>query len=153
MQNVKGRVKEDVDIVIDKNETRVVNGTSTLNIVDDYAITSLKSIDLIASDHLSTTTISGIMSYKSGGKLNMKSANDMTIKAETTFTGTSTGVGTLTFSGTGSEVTAKIVVEQILLLQHMFILNLILVQMLLHKATHWRQWHRRYVWQILKHQT
>jgi hypothetical protein len=39
------------------------------------------------------------MSYKSGGKLNMKSANDMIIKAET--------VGTLTFSGTGSEVTAK----------------------------------------------
>jgi hypothetical protein len=96
-----------VDIVIDKNETRIVNGTSTLNIVDDYAITSLKSIDLIASDHLSTTTISGIMSYKSGGKLNMKSANDMIIKAETTFTGTSTGVGTLTFFGTGSEVTAK----------------------------------------------
>ena len=99
MNNVKGRVKEDMDIVIDKNETRIVNGTSTLNIVDDYAITSLKSIDLIASDHLSTTTISGIMSYKSGGKLNMKSANDMIIKAET--------VGTLTFSGTGSEVTAK----------------------------------------------
>jgi hypothetical protein len=68
-----------------------VNGTSTLNIVDDYAITSLKSIDLIASDHLSATTVSGIMSYKSGGKLNMKSV----------------GVGTLKFSGTGSEVTAK----------------------------------------------
>ena len=84
MNNVKGRVKEDVDIVIDKNETRVVNGTSTLNIVDDYAITSLKSIDLIASDHLSATTISGIMSYKSGGKLNMKSAALMHIKSETT---------------------------------------------------------------------
>ena len=83
MNYVKGRVKEDMDIVIDKNETRIVNGTSTLNIIDDYAITSLKSIDLIASDHLSATTISGIMSYKSGGKLNMKSANDMTIKSET----------------------------------------------------------------------
>jgi hypothetical protein len=82
MNSVKGRVKEDVDIVIDKNETRVVNGTSTLNIVDDYAITSLKSIDLIASDHLSATTVSGIMSYKSGGKLNMKSVNTMTIKSE-----------------------------------------------------------------------
>ena len=72
-----------MDIVIDKNETRIVNGTSTLNIVDDYAITSLKSIDLIASDHLSATTVSGIMSYKSGGKLNMKSANVMTINSET----------------------------------------------------------------------
>jgi len=91
MNSVKGRVKEDMDIVIDKNETRIVNGTSTLNIIDDYAITSLKSIDLIASDHLSATTVSGIMSYKSGGKLNMKSV----------------GVGTLKFSGTGSEVTAK----------------------------------------------
>ena len=85
MNNVKGRVKEDVDIVIDKNETRIVNGTSTLNIVDDYAITSLKSIDLIASDHLSATTVSGIMSYKSGGKLNMKSSNVMTIVSENNY--------------------------------------------------------------------
>ena len=85
MNNVKGRVKEDVDIVIDKNETRIVNGTSTLNIIDDYAITSLKSIDLIASDHLSATTVSGIMSYKSGGKLNMKSSNVMTIVSENNY--------------------------------------------------------------------
>ena len=74
-----------MDIVIDKNETRIVNGTSTLNIVDDYAITSLKSIDLIASDHLSATTVSGIMSYKSGGKLNMKSSNVMTIVSENNY--------------------------------------------------------------------
>ena len=85
MNSVKGRVKEDMDIVIDKNETRIVNGTSTLNIVDDYAITSLKSIDLIASDHLSATTVSGIMSYKSGGKLNMKSANVMTIDSQNNY--------------------------------------------------------------------
>tara|TARA_B100000475_G_scaffold190860_1_gene163360 strand:+ start:668 stop:2104 length:1437 start_codon:yes stop_codon:yes gene_type:complete len=84
MQNVKGRVKEDVDIVIDKNETRLVNGTSTLNVVKDYAITSLDSVDILASDHLTGTTISGIMSFKSGDKLNMKSAALMHIKSETT---------------------------------------------------------------------
>ena len=64
MQNVKGRVKEDVDIVIDKHENRVVNGKSTLNIVDEYAIKAIKSLDIIATDNEKRTNNSEIMSYK-----------------------------------------------------------------------------------------
>jgi len=102
MNSVKCRVKEDVDIVIDGKEFKTVGGSSGSLIRGDYAVTSLKSIDLLAIDHLSATTLSGIMSYISGSKLNMKSANIMTIKSETLGIGSS-----LTFSGPGSTVTAK----------------------------------------------
>ena len=102
MNSVKCRVKEDVDIVIDGKEFKTVGGSSGSLIRGDYSVTSLKSIDLLAIDHLSATTLSGIMSYISGSKLNMKSANIMTIKSETLGIGSS-----LTFSGPGSTVTAK----------------------------------------------
>ena len=44
-----------------------------------------------------STTVSGIMSYKSGDKLNMKSAATMTIKSESTTDWTSAGLVTETF--------------------------------------------------------
>jgi len=68
----------------------------------DYAVTSLKNISLLAKDQLSATTISGIMSYISGSKLNMKSVNTMTIKSELLGIGSS-----LTFSGIGSSISAS----------------------------------------------
>ena len=40
--------------------------------------------DLRINNNLSTTTLSGITTFKSGDKLNMKSATTMHIKSETT---------------------------------------------------------------------
>ena len=41
-------------------------------------------ITIVANNNISTTTLSGITSFKSGDKLNMKSATTMHIKSETT---------------------------------------------------------------------
>ena len=41
-------------------------------------------IVIVANNSLSTTTLSGITSFKAGGKLNMKSGSTMHIKSETT---------------------------------------------------------------------
>ena len=102
MNSVKCRVKEDMDIVIDGKEFKTVGGSSGSLIRGDYAVTSLKNISLLAKDQLSATTISGIMSYISGSKLNMKSVNTMTIKSELLGVGSS-----LTFSGVGSSIAAS----------------------------------------------
>jgi hypothetical protein len=109
--NVKGYVGEDVDTLIEKNESRTINGYFDGSIVGNYTITSLADVKLSAKTNMSLTTVSGIVSVKSGSTLNMKSASAMTLKTEstlattvatswtgtvgTTFTHTSTGITTL----------------------------------------------------------
>ena len=127
----RGRHGEDVDIIVGGNETRQVNGTSDLSVRSNIFATSLTgNIDLAASNNLSLSTTSGIFSAKSGTTLNIKSGEAMTIKSETTLTetvttnavrtvggtmsDTITGVGTITFAASGSEVNAS----GILLTQH-----------------------------------
>jgi len=82
--NIKGRVADDVDVVIGGSEIRAVNGNSSLSIEGDYSVDSKgpKGIIIVAKTNLSTTTVSGITSFKSGDKLNMKSAKAMHIKTE-----------------------------------------------------------------------
>ena len=94
---VKGRITGNVDTIIEKSEVRIINDTSSLSVQNaikiaatgpTYAGTLLTSgdITIVANNNLSTTTLSGITSFKSGDKLNMKSADAMVIKSEDSIT-------------------------------------------------------------------
>ena len=73
------------DRLTEKSELTIINDTSSLSVVNDIKVGSTTgSITTVAKNNLSNTTVSGIMSYKSGDKLNMKSAALMHIKSETT---------------------------------------------------------------------
>ena len=91
--DVKGRIGGNVDTLIEKSEVRIINDTSSLSVKNaikiaaigpTYPDTGLSSgdITIAAFNNLSTTTISGITTFKSGDKLNMKSAAAMDIKTE-----------------------------------------------------------------------
>ena len=82
----------------EKSELTIINDTSSLSVVNDIKIgTSEGSLTIVAKENLSTTSVSGITSFKSGDKLNMKSAAAMTIKSESTTDWTSVGLVTETF--------------------------------------------------------
>ena len=91
--HVKARITGNIDTVIDKSEVRIINDTSSLSVKNaikiaaigpTYPDTLLPSgdITIAAFNNLSTTTISGITTFKSGDKLNIKSATAMDIKTE-----------------------------------------------------------------------
>ena len=94
--SVKSRITGNVDTIIEKSEVRIINDTSSLSVQnaikiaatgptyaeEPYAISG--DITIVANNNLSTTTLSGITSFKSGDKLNLKSALTMHIKSETT---------------------------------------------------------------------
>ena len=94
--NVKGRVSGNVDTIIEKSEVRIINDTSSLSVQNAIKIAATGptyseepfgisgDITIVANNNISTTTLSGITSFKSGDKLNMKSATTMHIKSETT---------------------------------------------------------------------
>ena len=84
--NVKGYVGEDVDTLIEKNESRTINGYFDGSIVGNYTVTSLADVKISAKTNMALTTVSGIISIKSGNQLNMKSASAMTLKTETSLT-------------------------------------------------------------------
>ena len=98
--NRKTRITGFDDTVIEKSRLMVINDTDSLSVVNDIKIGSTAgSITTVAKNNLSTTTVSGITSFKSGDKLNMKSAAAMHVKSETTLT---ENVGTSKTSTTGS---------------------------------------------------
>ena len=88
-ENIKGRVAKDVDVVIGGNEIRSVSGISALSVEGFINVNSTDDIYITANTNLALSTTSGIMSFKSGDKLNMKSAKAMYIKTETTMAQTS----------------------------------------------------------------
>ena len=117
-KDVIGRIGGDTNINYEQSVTQIVGGSYLVSargkvipgsngLGTGIFLTTNSDFTVSAAGNISQSTISGIMSMKSGGTLNMKSAAAMTVNSETTFTGISTGVGTLTFSGTGSEITAK----------------------------------------------
>ena len=117
-KDVIGRIGGDTNINYEQSVTQIVGGSYLVSargkvipgsngLGTGIFLTTNSDFTVSAVGNISQSTISGIMSMKSGGTLNMKSAAAMTVNSETTFTGISTGVGTLTFSGTGSEITAK----------------------------------------------
>ena len=83
-QNVKGRVGEDVDTIIEGSETRTINGIqgSKLNVVNDIAVITLANMKLGAETNLTASTVSGIVTVSSADRLNIKSAKLMDIKTE-----------------------------------------------------------------------
>ena len=86
------------DRLTEKSELTIINDTSSLSVVNDIKIGTIEgSLTIVAKENLSTTTVSGITSFKSGDKLNMKSAAAMTIKSESTTDWTSVGLVTETF--------------------------------------------------------
>ena len=98
--NRKTRITGFDDTVIEESRLMVINDTDSLSVVNDIKIGSTAgSITTVAKNNLSTTTVSGITSFKSGDKLNMKSAAAMHVKSETTLT---ENVGTSKTSTTGS---------------------------------------------------
>ena len=81
-ENVKGRIGGDVDVVIGGNEIRSVSGISVLSVEEFINVNSSDDIYITAKTNLAVSTTSGIMSFKSGDKLNMKSAKAMHVKTE-----------------------------------------------------------------------
>ena len=92
--DVKSRITGNIDTIIEKSEVRIINDYSWLSVQNDLWIAALGptnqdgdtsgNVVITANNNLTTTTLSGITSFKSGDKLNMKSATTMHIKSETT---------------------------------------------------------------------
>ena len=99
-RGIKGRVGEDVDSLINGNETRSVGGSYDLSVAKDLSIGSLEGdIFAFASKDFQISTASGIVSMKAGDKLDIRSAKAMTIKTEANGLNiTSTGAVSETFS-------------------------------------------------------
>jgi len=116
--DVNGRIGGDVVINSEKSKWELIGGQYTLAVEGKYIpdsnptaagiyITSSSDYMLSVSDNMSSSTIYGIMSMKSGDTLNMKSASAMTINSESTLSEivatnvTRTTGGTHTHSITG----------------------------------------------------
>ena len=90
--DVKSRITGHIDTIIEKSEVRIINDTSSLSVQNDIKIAATGptnqdgnvsgNILVVANNNLSTTTLSGITTFKSGDKLNMKSATAMDVKTE-----------------------------------------------------------------------
>ena len=92
--DVKSRITGHIDTIIEKSEVRLINDTSSLSVQNAIKIVATGptyseapfgtsgDITIVANNNLSTTTLSGITSFKSGDKLNMKSATAMDVKTE-----------------------------------------------------------------------
>ena len=93
----KGTAK-DYDITIGGKETRSVGGSVDITSTDNYQITSLKSLGILAQENLTTFSVAST-SISAGTTMTVKAATNLDIKSE--------AVGTLLFSGDGSTVTAN----------------------------------------------
>jgi hypothetical protein len=101
-ESVKARVGGYYDKLINKDETRSVGGLYDLVVTKKVSIGSLTSdIFAFAETDFLISASSGIVSFKAGDKLDMRSAKAMNIKTEADGLNiTSTGAVTETFSST-----------------------------------------------------
>ena len=84
-EQVKGTVDKDYSTVIGGSETRKIQGDSLMTVGKKWVVSAKDNIGILSQEgDMSVTTKSGIMSLKSGTKLNIKSATLMHIKSETT---------------------------------------------------------------------
>ena len=98
--DVNGRIGGDVVITSEKSKWEIVGGQYTLAVegkkmasnptAAGIYITSSSDYMLSVSDSMSSSTISGIMSMKSGSTLNVKSVGTMTYATEANLVGTTT---------------------------------------------------------------
>ena len=93
----KGFVGEDFTTVIGGDEIRWNKGKFDNSVTGDWTTIVNEDVKFVAQDTMLHQTQSGIMSLKSGDKLNMKSAATMTIHSENTTDWTSAGLVTETF--------------------------------------------------------
>ena len=100
-RNVKGRIGEDCDNLINGDETRSVGGLYDLSVTKDLSMGSLQGdIFAFAEEDFQISAATGVLSFKSAGKLDMRSASAMTIKTEADGLNLiSAGAVTETFSG------------------------------------------------------
>ena len=89
----------DVDINIVGSMTTVIGKKATIFSEDDMKLITNNDLFVSASDNMTITTTSGIMSFKSGSDLDMRSQTAMVIKTETTMSHIS-GTTFATTSGT-----------------------------------------------------
>ena len=107
--DIKGRVGGDSVVTFEKSKIQIVGGGYDLDVTgkemgsnpgaDGIYISTGSNYTVLAKTDISQSTISGIVSIKSGSTLNMKSASAMTINPETTL---SQIVGTAWTSTTGT---------------------------------------------------
>jgi len=107
--DIKGRVGGDSVVTFEKSKIQIVGGGYDLDVTgkemdsnpgaDGIYISTGSNYTVLAKTNISQSTISGIVSIKSGSTLNMKSASAMTINPETTL---SQIVGTAWTSTTGT---------------------------------------------------
>jgi len=107
--DIKGRVGGDSVVTFEKSKIQIVGGGYDLDVTgkemgsnpgaDGIYISTGSNYTVLAKTDISQSTISGIVSIKSGSTLNMKSAAAMTINPETTL---SQIVGTAWTSTTGT---------------------------------------------------
>ena len=83
--------------MIGGNQSYKINGENKIQVQKDFTTIVGNDILTNAKNNMAVSTTSGIMSHKSGDKLNMKSAATMTIKSESTTDWTSVGLVTETF--------------------------------------------------------
>ena len=97
------------DLIIEETRFTLVNDTDSLNVINDIAIISDEgSITAIAYENLSTSTVDGITSFKSGAALNMKSAGAMTITSENALTETAVNVARTTTGTHTHKITGEV---------------------------------------------
>ena len=93
VQAVKGSIgisedgPRDYDLTIGGKESRFVNGDYNLLTSGNYTSICLKDTYVSSTTNMSLNTTNGIVTIKSGDKLNIKSATAMTYHTETTLTG------------------------------------------------------------------
>ena len=115
--NVKGRISGNIDTIIEKSELRIINDYFWLSVQNDLWIAATGpsyseapygpsgNVIITANNNLSTTTLSGITTFKSGDKLNVKSAKAMDVKTEANgLTIYSEGLVTETFKASHTSV-------------------------------------------------
>jgi len=98
--DVNGRIGGDVVITSEKSKWEIIGGQFTMAVegkemasnptAAGIYITSSSDYMLSVSDNMSSSTISGIMSMKSGSTLNVKSVGTMTYATEANLVGTTT---------------------------------------------------------------
>ena len=98
--DIKGRVGGDTVITHDKSKTQIIGGQYTMSVTGKEMdsnpkaagifITTDSNYMLNVSSDLSQSTISGIVSIKSGSTLNMKSVDTMSYATEANLVGTTT---------------------------------------------------------------
>jgi len=99
-ESVKGRIGGDVDTIIEKNESRTINGYFDGTIIGNYTIFSFNDVNITASNNMSLKTVSGIVAMSAGSNVNIRSASETKIKVGSIYKFQSVGAANITYGST-----------------------------------------------------